>query len=177
MSSDQIVGAITTAAQAWMAADPVAQLVYDGTTTANPDAPTGLNYNNVFGFEPLPSNCTDGLACADVPSSPACNSFDIVLKADAGFAWNPCTPQDGQSCWDGSTADGYDLADVSTHEWGHVLDLAHANGGQNPADDQLTMAGAAIAAVRHQDTLGLGDVLGERHLYPTSAPMPTLFNP
>jgi hypothetical protein len=179
MSTDQIVGAITAAAQAWMAADPVVELMYDGTTTADPATPTGGNYNSVVGFYSSPSvNCADGLACADVPSNTSTySSFDIEIAGNNPFAWSPCDPANSHPCTDGPTSGPYDLEDLVVHEWGHVLGLNHPNLGQKVDDSELTMWSPTNLGERHKDTLGLGDILGLRHLYPTSAAIPVVNEP
>lgn len=151
-----------------MDADPVVELIYDGTTTDPPAL------DNVVGFvDNGAPGATDGGAG---------KPFDIHLMP-SGWAWKPCDPAHGSPCTDYYTGNGtYDLQYIATHEWGHVLGVGHA---ANADDTELTMYGAADGACtmqssgytcRYGDTLGYGDVLGERALYPTSAPF-TLYSP
>jgi hypothetical protein len=170
LSNDQIVAAINAGASTWMQADALVQLVYDGTTT---DPPA---FNNVVGYSP---NAGDGVA--DVSAGRA---FDIKFGPIVS-QWSPCDPAHGVPCsayYTGNSAD--DLQSVATHEWGHVLGVAHP---LNQNDNDLTMYGQANGdcpgffsggyTCRYGDTLGYGDVLAVRKLYPTSAPLPTLYYP
>jgi hypothetical protein len=172
LTGQQIVGAINAAAQAWMAADPAVQLVYDGTTTNQPAL------NDVVGFGPEPSSAQ--------LSKPDQNNhytgFSITISV-GNWDWRPCDPVNGRPCSTYSGAD--DLQNVVSHEWGHVLGLGHPANANN-ADTELTMyggfpqacnGGSSWQGCRAFDTLGLGDVRGERALYPTSAPIPTLYSP
>lgn len=65
--------------------------------------------------------------------------------------------------WDG-TPDGsrneLDVWSVAAHEAGHALALGHAN------SHWLTMAPEIMAGTTNTRTLGRGDVLGMRALYP-----------
>lgn len=168
LSPQQLIAAITAGAQAWMDADPAVELVYDGTTTSPPAL------DNVVGFvdNGAPGTTDGGMG----------RPFDIQLAA-SGWVWQPCDPAHAVPCTAYDSGSGaYDLQQVVTHEWGHVLGVGHA---PNTDDAQLTMFGTADGACpqvssgytcRYADTLGYGDVLGERALYPSSAPF-TLYYP
>jgi hypothetical protein len=160
-----------SAAKAWMDADPSVRLVYDGTTTEAPGSG-----NNVIGFG-VPPGHPDALA--DTEHTPIQDTgpdypytgFDIVISKTAAFTFSDgCDPANSQPCTDDSGLDNYQ--GIITHEFGHVLGLAHPTAQQ---DEQETMFGPPTW--RHCITLALGDVLGVRRLYPTDAPMPTLYGP
>ena len=145
--------------------NPKVDLVYDGTTG---DAPGGGN--NVVGFGPT---YTSGVVRYPVSGQYA-NAFDMTLATNQGWDWKPCSPP-ASPCTDYESDKPNDVEDVATHEWGHVLGLGHV------PDPELTMSTSrpqtAGIAPRNRVTLGLGDVLGVRKLYPTDAPMPTLYSP
>jgi hypothetical protein len=172
LTDQQIIDAINAAAQTWMAADPQVQLVYGGTTTQQP------LLNNVVGFDGQPSSAR--LSKPD--QNGHYTAFDMNLLIGNAWTWRPCDPAAGNPCSDYGTGGG-DLQNIVTHEWGHVLGLGHPTNVNN-SDTELTMyggypqsCGGSQDGCRAQDTLGLGDVLGERYLYPTSAPVPTLYSP
>jgi hypothetical protein len=176
LTADGVEKAILAAAATWEAADPQINLVYQGRTT---NVPGG--FNGVIGFAPnggQPGR-TDGpsTSCTNC-ANPYYGGWDIVLDATSVWQWNSCDPAHGNPCV--SKGSGLDVQDMATHEVGHFLGLGHA--ANPPHDDsQLTMYGAdscpTNAGCRNKDTLGLGDVIGVRALYPTSAPMPTLYDP
>ena len=90
---------------------------------------------------------------------------------------DPCNPAEGVPCNDAPGGGPFDLQAIVTHEWGHVVGLGHPV-VQGHDDSLLTMvSSSACAGCRHPDTLAYGDVLGERALYPTSAPFPALYSP
>jgi hypothetical protein len=171
----RFVQAVQDVAQTWMTADPSVQFAFDGTTTDQP-----VNFNNVVGFAPVASGY------ANIPlnvSSDGRTYTGFNIQLQDGSEWNdepcngatvPCSPYSGT---------GVDLRAMLAHCWGHVLglgDLAASSdslltdyGGIAAGPD----CGAAAGPVcRFAATLGLGDVLGARHLYPTSAQMPTLYD-
>jgi hypothetical protein len=174
LTTSQIVQAIDAAAHAWMAADPHVHLVYDGLTT---EAPDPRSCNNVIAFA-VPG-VGEGTPCADQQNV---HYSGFVASLPNTFTWRPCGAG-GDPCdpYDGGNY-GIDLQQVATHEWGHVLGLDHPNGGKDLKDEQLSMWGSVTnsqcgGGCRWMVTLGLGDILGLRQLYPTSAAMPGILSP
>lgn len=170
VTPEQLVAAVRAAARAWMDAVPSVRLVYDGTTDEAPNSS-----NNVVGWGTA-SGAT-GVAETRLTTSDAGSTytgFSVYLTPTYGFTWRPCDPAHGQPC-DDKEGTSADLQGIVTHEWGHVLGLDHAEDVET--NNELTMYSGGAPNRRRYVTLGLGDVLGVRHLYPTNAPVPTLHRP
>lgn len=169
ITPEQLIAAVRAAAQTWMDAVPSVRLVYDGTTDEAPNSS-----NNVVGWGT--ASGSTGVAetrFTPTPSGPTYSGFSVYLTPTYGFTSRPCDPAHGQPCDDDNSL-GVDLHGILTHEWGHVLGLEHSN--DQSGTEELTMYSTG-GNRRHYVTLGLGDILGARNLYPTNAPMPTLYRP
>lgn len=107
---------------------------------------------------------------ADVWAPPA------GVSASDAWKHNPCEQRDDSCTPTGET--DTQVADVLTHELGHGLGLADLQG---EGTDQLTMnAGddsSRAGGYRGRMTLGLGDFLGVRALYPCGCPLPPIYSP
>jgi len=167
-----MIAMIRAASQTWMDANPRIRLVHEGVTADEP-----ANGNNVIGWGTSPGGTAYSSASAHhAPSEfgPTYTGFHVVIERHTGWSWDPCDPENGPPCADDPNASG-DFQGMITHELGHVLGLNHAcwEGRCNP--EELTMS--VQFAERSRQTLALGDILGLRALYPTDAPMPTIYRP
>ena len=165
LTPEQIVQAFRMGAEAWTAVDPKVSIIFDGTTT---EQPTG--YNNVVGFAP-----SDTSQAAIYPlTGEYTTAFNIIMSSKDGWDFNPCKPP-ATPCDRYRSSKALDLLDVVTHEWGHVLGLAHV------PDTELTMydgnSQQVFSLSRKRVSLGLGDVLGLREMYPCGCPMPSIHAP
>ena len=170
-AADEMIAMIRAAAQTWMDANPRLRLVYDGVTTDEP-----ANGNNVVGWGTSPGGTAySGASAHFTPSrdGPTYTGFHVIMEQKQSWSWDPCDPKNGPPCSDDPNA-AADFQGMVTHEWGHVLGLEHPclDGRCNP--EELTMS---VRGARIRQTLALGDVLGVRELYPTDAPMPTIYRP
>ena len=162
LTSDQIRRAMVAAIAVWEAADPSVKFDYQGDWT-------GVSYQgdgrNVFAYGGGVTTSSSGgyIVEADIPRYPQTSSD----------AWHPCEQRDG-SCTDTDQPTG-DLQDLLTHELGHTLGLGDLP--DKPETHWLTMQHVPQPGERFRNTLALGDVLGLRHLYPTAAPMPVIYDP
>ncbi|MDQ1688745.1 MAG: hypothetical protein QOK42_1720 [Frankiaceae bacterium] len=178
VSGQDFIGAIRAATRTWMAADPRIRFDYQGTTTSVPGVQDGVS---VIGAGVVPA--VGGLAV----TTPYVSDGNRVTEADLAFAltsffeWDPCQQKDN-SCgrparrlptgtWFG------DVQGIATHELGHVLGLDHP---ADEAGEELTMSALYdqidASELRYQ-TLGLGDILGVRALYPCRCAAPRVFSP
>lgn len=173
LSDAQIVDAVDQLAATWHAADPSVSFVDDGTTTDQP-----IDFNDVVGFSAAAGNAAVNIPLTVSSDGRTITGFDIQLAPNVDWLWQPC---------DGSTTpcspysgNGLDLGSTMAHAWGHAIGLGDLGGMQ---DALLTDSGGIgagpdcgpnRAVCRYAASLGLGDVLGARHLYPTSAPMPAI---
>lgn len=185
LSTTQIVDIVRRGAATWMAVDPTIELIYDGTTTPAPEG-----FNNVVGFVPCPAACA-GVANTQTsvaPGTDANDGFNIQLNTGYFWTWQACGPP-GKPCDayahsdPGDSEQLVDLQQTMTHEWGPVVGLDDISDTQR--DPLMTMFGGLLQGpdcgplgpvCRFGDTLGLGDVLGVRKKYATSAAMPTLYD-
>lgn len=167
LTTAQVVDAIRAAAAAWERANPNVRLDYGGLTT---EPPNPHECNNVIAFLTAGAGLTQ--SCPDAERR---YFVGFTMTLPPNFTWRPCG-NGAERCEPyESDVSSTDLQQVVTHEWGHVLGLGHPPDPEK--HDQLTMWGSTgnsqcTANCRWSSTLALGDVLGVRHLYPTSAPMP-----
>ena len=174
ITTSQFVAAVQQLAQTWMSADPSVRLVDDGLTTAQP-----VNFNDVVGFTPVATGYAN-IPLTFSSDGKTITAFDIQLASNATWAYAPC---DGASTPCSAYAGtGVDLGAILAHSWGHVLGLADFGAAR---DHLLTDyggiatgpdCGPAGPVCRFAATLGLGDILGARYLYPTSLAMPTIYD-
>lgn len=155
-SSSDIIGATRAAAATWQRANPRIRFEYLGATDR--EAVKGDGYSVFF----------MGLSVVDHREDGYIDEADIwpIAKADEDDRWAPCDERAGDGgC---SPVGFFELQDIMTHEIGHALGLDHVGNG----DDQfiqLTMSPGQArdgTASRWRNTLGLGDILGVRHMYP-----------
>lgn len=187
---DQVVAAVQAAFATWEAWNPKLRFHFEGTTDALPN-PLIRDGKNVVGFsQPL---LPFSASAATFHEGGHIVESDITLNATVPWIWRPCEQAD-DSCTDQNTQYQYfreeldelgltgtriqsgqnlDLQAVTTHEAGHLLGLDHAPGVESRLLTMLSTSsgGEGFGDKRHYNTLGLGDVLGLRVLYPFECPV------
>jgi hypothetical protein len=161
LTEDTMETAFLEATRVLEAANPRVDYLYQGRTTRIPRSLDGFND---FAFGDRAHVQHDGaghIKEADISSPQFYTAGD--------WTYTPCEQRDG-GCTDTGRPD---IMSLIAHEAGHTLGLADLS-----TDDtiQLTM-NTRPTGLREKATLGLGDVLGIRALYPTSAPMPPIYAP
>lgn len=172
LAASEVVAAIRAAAEEWTRQDGRIDLVFRGTTRAPAGTPGVFAFGDTCGHGGFP-------ACTDRRTEPA----SVTFSAAAPWTWrscgpggdgSPCTPYPQRCTSDGSTetCEGIDLQAVATHEWGHILGLDDLTSRR--AEGLTMFVRAAVtddrgALVRRDlSTIGLGDLVGLRRLYPGS---------
>ncbi len=173
LSDTQIVEAVDATAGMWHAVDPSISFVDDGTTTDQP-----VNFNDVVGFTAAAANAAVNIPVSVSSDGTTITGFDIQLNPGDAWLWHPCDGA-GTACTP-YPGNGLDIGSSLAHAWGHAIGLADLGSVQ---DALLTNSGgigngpdcgSKGEVCRFAVTPGLGDVLGARHLYPTSATMPAI---
>lgn len=139
---------------------------------------------DVFGF--LPGRAMGWLGDTQVTYDPSGEELqaDIAIDDEAPPLYDPCAQRDG-ACTPAppsplvtgsglNTRPGQrplgtqDLISLIVHEMGHLLGLAHPPYPDTLAVEETMSPGTywKDQSLRFRETLGLGDVLGIRHLYP-----------
>jgi hypothetical protein len=160
---EQVEGALAAAFDTWQRAAPTLHFVYRGRTDRLPVTGDGVN---VVGFQ-------GAGAFTPVAVTYGRPEFDMRF-GPTGWVWRPCEQRDG-AC---TRLDYPELQGAATHEAGHAVWLDHVT-DQN-LDRYMTMwpgDNEQGYGDRFWQTLGLGDVLGIRALYPCSCPLPTIYDP
>lgn len=192
-----VVAAVRRGFATWESGVPGIRFDYQGTTSLPPVPGDRVN---VVGWTPW--DPTQAAAAPLVVGGGRIYEADIILSLAAPWGSYPCEQADG-SCtplsrdvfadwwvtrpvWPfpngGRLVSIHDIQNLVTHEVGHWLWLGDLYGED---ETELTLYGITGAAdeygsplvERKSVTLGLGDVLGARSLYPCDCPLPTIYAP
>ena len=172
LPDDQVRGAAERAFATITGAAPTLRIEFTGFTGRVPtpgDGFTDIGFVNANTGHALPQG-RDG----------AIVEADMFLGAGGNWTWSPCEQRDGSCtpvCIRNTSGTGCrsELQSAITHEGLHWFWLGDMV--DNETDRELTMSPRAPFYDRWRSTLALGDVLGLRALYPTSAPMPPIYSP
>lgn len=174
LTEAQAVGAVRAAARAWEMYNPRVRFIYRGTTN---EPPIPEDHKLVVAWVPL-------LLAAGAAYGNAEHGHDVFIGMLGPQTWEPCStdcrPYRVRYIVNvGLTSVGYgDVQGVITHEFGHVLGLDHPGRGEEAQgltmDDTLGDYEQPPPGYgsREMSTLGLGDVLGVKKLYPWKCPKP-----
>lgn len=168
-TSSDIIGSVRASAATWQRANPRIKFDYQGITDR--EAIQGDGYSVFFmGSNTLEYRRDGYIVEADVQP---------IVQDDEDNGWAPCDERAGDG---GCTPVGFfEIQNIMTHEIGHALGLDHVGNGDDQFEN-LTMSPAQMprdsVASRWRNTLGLGDILGVRHMYPCpGCPFPALVEP
>lgn len=173
---EEAVGAIRAAFATWAEWNPTLRFDYLGTTTR---PPIPGDHMNVVGWLPFYAAAAASVSPEGWPSVTGGQNMafigeaDIIINVLDQSYWDRCEQAD-DSCQprqvrDPVTRNGlFDIQGLVTHEVGHFIGLQHVYG---PDAVTLTMTGdPPVNTYRRWSTLGLGDVLGAKFLYPWTCP-------
>lgn len=166
LTADTVEADILAMMAVWEEASPTVRFRYLGRTTREPRIGDGHS-DLAYGHSVKEGRDIDGyLVEADVTRTPA--------NSD-GVGSYPCDWHRDDACGNAGAGKN-DTRNLIAHELGHVLGAADLDSSE--ADD-LTMRHHANHPVgdRRRVTLGLGDVLAVRHLYPCGCPLPRIYVP
>lgn len=180
MSEAHAIGGIRAGARAWEMYNPRLRFVYMGVTD---DPPIPGDQKLVIGWVPL------GVSAALVYGK--AGDHDVFLSIEQAMRWVPCVTrctairtrycspwcvpgaeQFTENNQGGGNTSYIELQQLMTHELGHVVGLGEAD----VAWRGLTMSvfvyeeAPPLYETRELSTLGLGDVLGMKKLYPWKCP-------
>lgn len=170
ITAQDIEGAIQSAVRTWESASGgKVDFIFQGLTTREPFA--GDGYTD-FSFG-------NSVSWSHVDMEGYTTEVDIKrdsFKA-ATLYWTPCGGSDG-SCTPTGHYSSFEIEDILSHEMGHVMGLSEM---LDERGIELTMRQGGDPAQqpsgRNRVTLGLGDILGIRHLYPCDCPLPYIYLP
>jgi len=144
--------------------DLVSDYIGGTSARARPDTTDGINVRDFGSLSSGGWNSKDSaIASASYWYYLDANGTYYILESDTRFEY-PASFDGKTYAWstDGSPASNeLDVYSVAAHESGHNIGLGHAN-----STGWLTMAPTYYTGTLNQRTLGKGDVLGMRALYP-----------
>lgn len=183
LSESQAIAAIKTAFGTWEAWNPRLRFRYLGTT---PRPPAPLDGINVIGW----GQSHFGAVAIGRGADGRFVESDIMISVTKELKWFRCRQRDG-ACSDFSDTDDVnldvpihdggvrggvtlrrwgDLQSVMTHEIGHLIGLDHVAGRGRHLTMYSGTHGQEQTVRRSRSTLGLGDALGAKALYPWRCP-------
>lgn len=163
---------VAAATAVWMKADPLVRFRYMGTTDALPGAP--FDGKNVIGYGAPEGAPGAELAdtATDFTSQGTIIETDISIDPTRPWSWTQCAQRDAGCA--GHSTDlvkeplsgdtwGPEIQGVLEHELGHALGLDHSDAKGGTEETMFSQQPAQNLAMQ---TLGLGDILGVRAIYP-----------
>lgn len=197
LDPNQVIRAVRASAAVWEHWNPRIRFVYKGTTQDPPisDCRVTVSFQElpvtaaVINWAPVREGPTrePRLSPRDKCGHP---DLDMVINRIGPFLWAPCR-QANNSCVPIRTRDRYDpsgsvkldtygeLQQILVHEFGHILGLGDLSLDEHIGLTMMTgeegcpsvpRENGSRYVCRARTTLGLGDILGARFLYPWRCP-------